>query len=131
MHVGYTAEQEALRDEMRAYYAELLTDDVRAELGAEDGTGPVHRRVVRLMGAGGWLAVGWPEEYGGRGPSGPQVAAKKSGRRPAPARDSLIADALEAGRQPSRSDRARRAAPRRPESSPSAGAVTNWSSPEW
>ena len=67
MHIGYTGEQEALRDELRAYYAGLLTDDVRAELGAEDGTGPVHRRIVRQMGADGWLAVGWPEEYGGRG----------------------------------------------------------------
>ncbi|MCY4663211.1 MAG: acyl-CoA dehydrogenase family protein, partial [Acidimicrobiaceae bacterium] len=67
MHIGYTAEQEALRDELRAYYAKLLTDDARAELGAEDGTGPVHRRIVRQMGADGWLAVGWPEEYGGRG----------------------------------------------------------------
>ncbi len=67
MHIGYTAEQEALRDELRAYYAELLTDDVRAALGAEDGTGPVHRRIVRRMGADGWLAVGWPTEHGGRG----------------------------------------------------------------
>ena len=67
MHIGYTAEQEALRDELRAYYAELLADDVRAALGAEDGTGPVHRRIVRQMGADGWLAVGWPKEYGGRG----------------------------------------------------------------
>ena len=67
MHIGYTAEQEALREELRAYYAELLTDDVRAELEAEDGTGPVHRHIVRQMGSDGWLAVGWPEEYGGRG----------------------------------------------------------------
>ena len=67
MHIGYTAEQEALRDELRAYYGELLTDQVRAELGAEDGTGPVHRRLVRQMGSDGWLAVGWPTEYGGRG----------------------------------------------------------------
>ncbi|MYJ36238.1 MAG: acyl-CoA dehydrogenase, partial [Acidimicrobiaceae bacterium] len=69
MHIGYTAEQEALRGELRVYYADLLTDDVRAALGAEDGTGPVHRRIVRQMGTDGWLAVGWPEEYGGRGMS--------------------------------------------------------------
>ncbi|MYA84421.1 MAG: acyl-CoA dehydrogenase, partial [Acidimicrobiaceae bacterium] len=69
MHIGYTAEQEALRGELRAYYADLLTDDVRDALGAEDGTGPVHRRIVRQMGTDGWLAVGWPTEYGGRGMS--------------------------------------------------------------
>lgn len=67
MHVGYTAEQERLRAELRAFYAELLTDEVREELEAEDGTGPVHRRLMRQMGANGWLAVGWPTVYGGRG----------------------------------------------------------------
>ena len=68
MHIGYTAEQEALRDELRAYYGGAAhRPDVRAELGAEDGTGPVHRRLVRQMGSDGWLAVGWPTEYGGRG----------------------------------------------------------------
>ncbi len=67
MHIGYTAEQEALRDELRAYYDGLLTDDVRAELGNEPGVGAAHRRIVRQMGADGWLAVGWPVQYGGRG----------------------------------------------------------------
>lgn len=67
MHIAYTASQEALRDELRAYYDELLTDDVRAALEAESGVGPVHRRIVRQMGADGWLAVGWPTEHGGRG----------------------------------------------------------------
>ena len=32
MEIGYTAEQEALRQELRAYYANLLTPEVEAEL---------------------------------------------------------------------------------------------------
>ena len=66
MLLSYTPEQEALRDEIQAYWANMLTDDVRAEL-AKDGTGPVMRDLVLRMGADGWLGVGWPTEYGGQG----------------------------------------------------------------
>lgn len=62
-------DQQAFRDELRTYYAELLTPDVRAELAAEDFTGPVHRRVVEQLGTDGWIAKGWPTEYGGQGKS--------------------------------------------------------------
>ena len=67
MHIAYTEAQEALRAELRAYYDELLTDEVRTALNAEAGVGPVHRRIVNRMGLDGWLTVGWPTEYGGRG----------------------------------------------------------------
>ena len=69
MYLGYDEEQEALRAEIRAYYADLLTPEVKAGLAAENGCGPVHRRVVGQMGRDGWLTVGWPTEYGGRGKS--------------------------------------------------------------
>lgn len=67
MYIGYDESQEALRGELRAYYAELLTPDVRDALAAEQGCGPVHRDIVGQMGRDGWLAVGWPTEHGGRG----------------------------------------------------------------
>ena len=67
MYIGYDDDQEALRAELRAYYRDLLTDEVREALGTEDGCGPVHREIVGQMGRDGWLTVGWPEEYGGRG----------------------------------------------------------------
>src|SRR5262249_61678460 len=67
MYIGYTEEQEALRKELRAYYQKLLTPEVRAALAAEHGVGPTHRKVVRQMGADGWLGIGWPKQYGGRG----------------------------------------------------------------
>jgi alkylation response protein AidB-like acyl-CoA dehydrogenase len=62
-----TAEQVALRKELRAYFAELLTPAVRQELEDDPEGGPVYRRVVRTMGADGWLGIGWPEAYGGQG----------------------------------------------------------------
>src|SRR5947208_9743908 len=69
MHIGYTEEQEALRRELRAYYAELLTPEVEEELGRGGGVGPTMRRIVRRMGDDGWLGIGWPKEYGGQGRS--------------------------------------------------------------
>src|SRR5438477_10523558 len=69
MYIGYTEEQEALRQELRAYYAELLTPEVEAELGRGGGVCPTMRRIVRRMGEDGWLGIGWPTEYGGQGRS--------------------------------------------------------------
>jgi alkylation response protein AidB-like acyl-CoA dehydrogenase len=69
MHIGYTEEQKALRQELRAYYDELLTPEVREELASGGGVGPPMRKVVRQMGEDGWLGVGWPKEYGGQGRS--------------------------------------------------------------
>ena len=69
MYIGLDEEQQALRSELRAYYAELLTDEIREELHREAGCGPVHRQVIRQMGRDGWLGIGWPEEYGGQGRS--------------------------------------------------------------
>ena len=69
MQIAYTEEQEQLRDELRAYYDELLTDEVRDALHQEVGCGPVTRDVVKRMAADGWLGIGWPTEYGGQGRS--------------------------------------------------------------
>lgn len=69
MYIGYTDEQEALRSELRQYYADLLTPDVQEELARSEGIGPAVRRLVRQMGRDGWLGIGWPKEYGGQGRS--------------------------------------------------------------
>jgi alkylation response protein AidB-like acyl-CoA dehydrogenase len=61
-----TDEQFALRDELRAYFAALMSADERAALLTER-FGVVYREVVRRLGRDGWLGVGWPREYGGRG----------------------------------------------------------------
>ena len=67
MYIGYTPEQEALRQELRDYYGRLLTRDVEEELSRSEGVGPTVRRVVRQMGTERWLGIGWPKEYGGQG----------------------------------------------------------------
>ena len=80
MRIAYTPEQERLRQELRAYFAGLMTPGVRAALRAGDdgdsgpsgSSGPsgprqAYREVVRRLGRDGWLALGWPQEHGGRG----------------------------------------------------------------
>jgi alkylation response protein AidB-like acyl-CoA dehydrogenase len=69
VYIGYTPEQEALRQELRDYYSRLLTSDVEEELSRSEGVGPTVRRIVRQMGTDGWLGIGWPKEYGGQGRS--------------------------------------------------------------
>jgi len=61
-----TAEQLALRDELRDYFTGLISPAERAAM-LTDRHGAVYREVVRRMGRDGWLGVGWPAEYGGRG----------------------------------------------------------------
>src|SRR6187549_1924916 len=69
MYIGYTSEQESLRTELRAYYAKLLTPEVRDAVHQGQGVGEATRAVVRQMGRDGWLGIGWPKEYGGQGRS--------------------------------------------------------------
>jgi alkylation response protein AidB-like acyl-CoA dehydrogenase len=69
MYIAYSDEQEKLRRDLRAYYDELLTPQIREELHQGHGVGPTMRAVVKRMGADGWLGIGWPKEYGGQGRS--------------------------------------------------------------
>ncbi len=69
MEIGYTEDQEALRNRLREYYATLLTPEVEAQLADSHGIGPHMRRVVKQMAEDGWLGIGWPTEYGGQGRS--------------------------------------------------------------
>ena len=66
MFLDLTAEQTTLRDELRAYFTGLISPTERDAM-LTDRHGTVYREVVRRMGRDGWLGVGWPTEYGGRG----------------------------------------------------------------
>jgi alkylation response protein AidB-like acyl-CoA dehydrogenase len=68
MQISYTPEQEQLRQRLRAYFADLMTPERRAGLAytrGEYGDGTAYKEVVRQLGRDGWLAIGWPAEYGG------------------------------------------------------------------
>src|SRR2546423_897471 len=69
MFLDYTPEQRALRAELRAYFAELMTPEVREKLGNGGEESPLFRPIVRQLGQDGWLGIGWPTEYGGQGRS--------------------------------------------------------------
>jgi len=66
MFLDLTDEQRGLQSELRAYFATLIAPDEREQMLTQRH-GAVYRDVVRRMGRDGWLGVGWPAEYGGRG----------------------------------------------------------------
>jgi alkylation response protein AidB-like acyl-CoA dehydrogenase len=66
MRLELTDRQRELRDELREYFETLVTPEERERLLTERH-GELYRDVVRRMGRDGWLGVGWPVEYGGRG----------------------------------------------------------------
>ena len=66
MRIEFTADQKRLRAEFRAYLGSLMATEGRAATEQRE-SGEIYRRIVRRMGSDGWLAPGWPVEYGGRG----------------------------------------------------------------
>ncbi|POX43499.1 acyl-CoA dehydrogenase [Streptomyces sp. Ru73] len=67
MHLAYTPEQQRLRAELRTYFAELVPDHAYARYAAPAEQKRFYRDTIRRLGRDGWLGVGWPREYGGRG----------------------------------------------------------------
>jgi alkylation response protein AidB-like acyl-CoA dehydrogenase len=67
VHLEYTPEQQRLRTELRGYFAELVPDHAYARYGDPAAQKRFYRETIRRLGRDGWLGVGWPEEYGGRG----------------------------------------------------------------
>jgi len=72
MDFELTPEQGRLEQEIYAHMEELITPELEADLdvypeggSAEDA--PLFNQLIRQLGREGWLGVGWPEEYGGRG----------------------------------------------------------------
>ncbi|HWJ11751.1 MAG TPA: acyl-CoA dehydrogenase family protein [Nocardioides sp.] len=69
MHLDLEPQQVALREELRDYFAQLVTPEIRAGLASatgEFGEAGVYRDVIRQIGKDGWLGIGWPKEYGGQ-----------------------------------------------------------------
>ncbi|MEV5002336.1 acyl-CoA dehydrogenase family protein [Nocardioides sp. LML1-1-1.1] len=69
MHIDLEPQQLALREELRDYFAQLVTPEIRAGLASatgEFGEANVYKDVIRQIGKDGWLGIGWPKEYGGQ-----------------------------------------------------------------
>lgn len=69
MRIDLSDEQRALRDELRAYFEELMTEELTTEVSVGEGGGPLFRAAMKKLGNDGWLGIGWPKEYGGQGRS--------------------------------------------------------------
>jgi alkylation response protein AidB-like acyl-CoA dehydrogenase len=66
MFIELSEAQVALRDELQAYFAALIPPSER-EAMLTDRHGDIYKELIRRMGRDGWLGVGWPVTYGGRG----------------------------------------------------------------
>src|SRR4030095_15393659 len=67
MYIGLSDEQQKLVNDLRSYYAQLLTPEVRAAIAQEHATGPRTTEVRKQIARDGWLCFGWPKDYGGQG----------------------------------------------------------------
>jgi alkylation response protein AidB-like acyl-CoA dehydrogenase len=67
VHLDHTPEQLRLRSELRAYFAELVPADAHVRYTDPAAQKRFYRETIRRLGGDGWLGVGWPKEYGGRG----------------------------------------------------------------
>ncbi len=71
MNFRFSEEEEAFRRDVQEFIAEEMTDTIRSKwLGGLLDT-PERREFVTKMSKRGWLAMGFPEKYGGSGESMP------------------------------------------------------------
>ena len=61
-----TEEERVFKAEARDYLMNLVSDADREEMRS-NRHGPAYHRIIKQMGADGWMGVGWPKEYGGQG----------------------------------------------------------------
>ncbi len=67
MHLDETPAITALRQELRAYFADVMSSATTHALDDPATSAATIRSVVRRMGKDGWLGIGWPREFGGQG----------------------------------------------------------------
>ena len=66
MYLDMTAEQRAFRDELRAYFADLITPERLEKMRGSEGGNPTFNKILRQMGSDRLLGIGWPKEFGGQ-----------------------------------------------------------------
>ncbi|MDP6706752.1 MAG: acyl-CoA dehydrogenase family protein, partial [Alphaproteobacteria bacterium] len=70
MDLSLSAADEAFRDEVRAFLDENLSDDIREASRLTSGVFAelaIGRRWHTILHEKGWIAPGWPQEFGGTG----------------------------------------------------------------
>ena len=80
MRLEETPDQKSLRAELRSYFAELMTDEIRDALRGGHEASAVRRSVIRQLGSDRMLGLGWPTEYGGEGRPATAAASALTGR---------------------------------------------------
>ncbi|WP_329791030.1 acyl-CoA dehydrogenase family protein [Lentzea sp. DG1S-22] len=85
MFIDLTDDQRELRDELREYFAGVMTAADR-EVMLTERHGETYRALVRRLGRDGRLGVGWPREYGGLGfgPVEQQIFVNEAARADVP-----------------------------------------------
>ena len=69
MDTRFSDEELAFQAEVRQFFAEVMDDDLNAMLAAGEASPKLKEGMVeyqRRLNAKGWLAPGWPVEYGGQ-----------------------------------------------------------------
>ena len=91
MDLAYTPEHEAFRAELRAWIADHLDmtwgEAVSDPANDQARLVEIRRAWQRKLNAAGYLGMGWPKEWGGRGATGVEeaVLAEELARADAPA----------------------------------------------
>ncbi|WNO06431.1 acyl-CoA dehydrogenase family protein [Rhodoferax mekongensis] len=68
MDLAFTPEEQAFREEVRAWVTSHLPADIAHKVhNALELTREDHQRWAKILGAKGWLGFGWPKEFGGPG----------------------------------------------------------------
>jgi alkylation response protein AidB-like acyl-CoA dehydrogenase len=100
MDFRWSAEDEAFREEVRSWLKEHLVGEY-ATIGAGSGTTDdshwdVRQAWEKELGGAGWIGLGWPTEYGGRGATITQqlIFNEEYARAHAPGRISFFGEGL-------------------------------------
>ncbi len=87
MDTSFSAEDIAFRDEIREFFATHYTQDLRERLANDDTFKEAVTEWQKTLQKQGWIAPGWPAEYGGTGWNSTQKFIYDSERAAAGVRD--------------------------------------------
>ena len=67
MELDFSVEQRSFRDDLRGYFAGMMSEALTSELSSGgEGGGPEFRKAMKQMGKDGLLGLSWPKQYGGQ-----------------------------------------------------------------